>query len=457
MIRPIVMKFGGTSVESAAAMDRVASIVLARAEQHPVVVVSAMGKTTNKLLAMATVAATGDQESATRACADLKEFHLAEAPAVPRLIQEIELLFHTLEELLNGLSVLQEMTPRTVDIVSSYGERLSSLIFAERLRSKGVIVTHIDSRDVIVTDDRHTHATPLFVQTNERLVATVLPAAQESIVVMGGFIASTERGVTSTLGRGGSDYSAAIIGAGIHAAEIQIWTDVDGMLTADPTILKGGHRVKSCSFSEAAEMAYFGAKVLHPATVLPAIEKNIPVRILNSRRPEVEGTLITTETRRSKNVVKSIACKKDVTVLDVTSSRMLNAYGFLSRIFGIFNRLETPVDMLATSEVSVSLTIDNADRLAEIVGALQEFADVEVTPHLAIVCIVGEGIKETPGVAAQAFGALADINIRMISQGASLLNLGMVVSMNDLPRAVGQLHAEFFAEVDSEVFEKSNG
>lgn len=451
----IVMKFGGSSVESAEAMERVVSIVLARKDRNPVVVVSAMGKTTNKLLAMAATAVTGDRQSALAACEELQAFHLAEAPRSKELAGEIEIHFHILEELLKSLSVLQEMTPRTTDIVSSYGERLSSLIFAERLRAHGVPVTHIDSRSVIVTDDRHMHATPNLSLTTERLQSTVVPATREGIVVMGGFIASTEKGVTSTLGRGGSDFSAAIIGAGIDADEIQIWTDVDGMLTADPTVMKGGHRVKACSFNEAAEMAYFGAKVLHPATVLPAIERNIPVRILNSRRPEVEGTLITTKAPVSKNVVKSIACKKDVTVLDVTSSRMLMAYGFLSKIFDVFNRFETPVDMLATSEVSVSLTIDSTSRLEEIKSELRYFAEVEVRPKQAIVCIVGEGIKVTPGVAARAFGALSDVNIHMISQGASLLNIGMVVSMSDLPRAVKQLHDEFFAEVDTEVFEPS--
>ncbi len=451
----IVMKFGGTSVESAEAMERVASIVLARRDRNPVVVVSAMGKTTNKLLAMAATAVTGDRQTALAECEALRSFHLAESPGKKDLVAEIEIHFHVLEELLKSLSVLQEMTPRTVDVISSYGERLSSLIFAEQLRAHGVHVTHIDSRDVIVTDDRHTQAIPNLEVTYERLQTYVVPATREGLVVMGGFIASTEKGVTSTLGRGGSDFSAAIIGAGIEADEIQIWTDVDGMLTADPTVMKGGHRVKACSFSEAAEMAYFGAKVLHPATVLPAIDRNIPVRILNSRRPEIEGTLITTTAPTSKNVVKSIACKKEVTVLDVTSSRMLMAYGFLSRIFEIFNRLETPVDMLATSEVSVSLTIDNTNRLEEIRAELHGFAEVEVRPHRAIVCIVGEGIKVTPGVAARAFGALSDVNIHMISQGASLLNLGMVVSMADLPRAVRQLHDEFFAEVDTEVFEPS--
>src|SRR5438876_444346 len=223
---------------------------------------------------------------------------------------------------------------------------------------------------------------------------------------MGGFISSTETGVTTTLGRGGSDYTASIVGAGIGAKEIQIWTDVDGMLTADPTILPGGHRVKTISFAEAAELAYFGAKVLHPATVVPAIEKNIPVLILNSRRPDVTGTRITSESVPCGNVVKSIACKRKITLVNIHSTRMLMAYGFLNRIFEVFNRNETSVDMVATSEVSVSLTIDNSGRLPEIVAELRQFAEVEIESDQVIVCLAGENIRYTPGVARRVFNSL---------------------------------------------------
>src|SRR5262245_10513134 len=223
---------------------------------------------------------------------------------------------------------------------------------------------------------------------------------------MGGFIASTEDGVTTTLGRGGSDYTAAIVGAGIEAEEIQIWTDVDGMLTADPTILPGGHRVKTISFAEAAELAYFGAKVLHPATVVPAIEKNIPVLILNSRRPEVAGTRITADVVSCDNVVKSIACKRKITLVNVHSTRMLMAHGFLHRIFEVFDRRETPVDMVSTSEVSVSLTIDNTKNVEAILEDLREFAEVEVEHDQAIVCLVGDNIRFTAGVARRVFNSL---------------------------------------------------
>ena len=195
---------------------------------------------------------------------------------------------------------------------------------------------------MIVTDNRHTHAAPLFPQTYSKLAATIPPLAEDRVVVMGGFIGATEEGVTSTLGRGGSDFTAAIVGAGIGAEEIQIWTDVDGMLTADPTVMQGGFRVKTISFAEAAELAYFGAKVLHPATVLPAIEKNIPVRILNSRRPEVEGTLHREGYGSLRELAKSIACKKKIILVNILSSRMLMAHGFLRRIFEVFDRYETP-------------------------------------------------------------------------------------------------------------------
>ena len=270
---------------------------------------------------------------------------------------------------------------------------------------------------------------------------------------MGGFIASTEDGVTSTLGRGGSDYTASIVGAGIGAEEIQIWTDVDGMLTADPTVLRDVHRIKHCSFAEAAELAYFGAKVLHPATVLPAIEKKIPVRILNSRRPHVEGTLITAEARKSTNLIRSIACKKNITVVTIISSRMLGAHGFLRWIFEVFDRHETSVDMLATSEVSVSLTIDNPKALVLIRKDIAEFAEISIEENQAIVCMVGDSIRYRPGVAARAFGALRDINIRMISQGASERNISIVVGAEDLTLAVESLHREFFTDLDPEGFD----
>jgi aspartate kinase len=457
----IVMKFGGTSVESAAAIERVAGIVKGLESRRPVVVVSAMGKTTNKLLAIAAAAINGKREEYIRQLHDLRDYHSREARLVVPLAERASLdrtldeHFQELTELVKGLAVLGELTPRSIDAISSYGERLSSYIVTLAFRHFGMRAEHVDSRDVIVTDKRHTHAAPIFSETYARLAAQVKPLAEKSVVVMGGFIASTEDGVTTTLGRGGSDFTASIVGAGIGAEEIQIWTDVDGMLTADPTILPGGHRVKTLSFAEAAELAYFGAKVLHPATVVPAIEKSIPVLILNSRRPEVSGTRIVADRVPCENVVKSIACKRKITLVNIHSTRMLMAHGFLHRIFEVFDRFETPVDMVATSEISVSLTIDNPERLGEILDEIRQFAEVDTEREQAIVCLVGDKIRYTPGVARRVFMALDGINIRMISQGASLLNLSFVIAEADLFGTVSALHGEFFTELDAAVFERN--
>lgn len=439
----IVMKFGGTSVESAEAIGRVTEIVRARAARKPVVVVSAMGKTTNKLLAIAAAAVSGRRQEALEQLMDLRLFHLREADGLGVDV-EVGAHFDELAELVKGLAVMGELTPRATDAISAFGERVSSIIVAAYFDRAGLPAVHVDSRRVIVTDRKHMQAAPLFAQTDAKLAAVIPPLARDQVVVMGGFIGASEDGVTTTLGRGGSDYTAAIVGAGIGAEEIQIWTDVDGMLTADPRILAGGHRVEACSFAEAAELAYFGAKVLHPATVIPAIEKNIPVRILNSRRPEVEGTLIVAEAPPGAEPIRSIACKTNITLMHIVSTRMLGAHGFLRRIFEVFDRFETSVDMLATSEVSVSLTIDNTSALPAIRAEIEQFAGVSIEEDHAIVCLVGENIRKIPGTTARVFAALKDVNVRMVSQGASLLNISLVVPASDLHRAVESLHREFF-------------
>ncbi len=448
----IVMKFGGTSVESAAAIERVRKIVAARIERRPVVVVSAMGKTTNRLLEIAHLAVGGQRDQAISKLLELRDFHLRES-GMERTVDEH---FQELSELVKGLAILGELTPRSIDAISSFGERLSSLIVTNHFQRHGMRAVHVDARKLIVTDRRHTQANPLYEQTYARLAEAIPPLARDHVVVMGGFIAATEDGTASTLGRGGSDFTASIAGAGIGAEEIQIWTDVDGMLTCDPTILPRAHRVKAISFEEASELAYFGAKVLHPATVLPAIEKNIPVLILNSRNPENEGTRIVANVVSSSNPIKSIACKKKIVVLNIRSTRMFMAHGFLRRIFEIFDRYEVPVDMIATSEVSVSLTVDSAERLPPILAELREFSEVAVDQEQSIVCIVGENIRDTPGVAARLFRALEPVNVRMVSQGASALNFGFVVAARDLTEAVRRIHDEFFSELDPAVFDANH-
>ena len=455
----IVMKFGGSSVESAAAIRRVATIVQGRQARHPLVVVSAMGKTTNKLLAAADQAAAGNLEDARRRIEELEAFHRHEGGELlpAELHAELETILDThfaeLDNTLSAVAAAGEVTPPLWDEVASFGERLSSQIVVLGFRGLGMPAVHVDARAVLVTDKRHTQALPIYGRTYARFREKVVPKLAENVAVMGGFIAASIDGVATTLGRGGSDFSAAIAGAGIGAEEIEIWTDVDGMLTCDPRILPGGHLVKTISFEEATELAYFGAKVLHPSTLLPAVEKNIPVRILNSRRPEAGGTRIVSEVVPSTNPVKSISCKRNVTMVNIRSLRMLMAYGFLHRIFEVFERHRTPVDLVATTEVSVSLTIDPTQALADIEADLSKIAEVTVTHGQAVVCLVGQALRDTPGIGARIFTALKDINIRMISQGASLLNFSVVIGDSDLERAVESLHREFFSELDPKVFE----
>lgn len=455
----IVMKFGGSSVESAEALQRVAAIVASQAQRQPVVFVSAMGKTTNRLLEIADLAAAGDRTAAVEKVDALRAFHFEQArPVCPdRNLEDLRKFldehFQELETLVKGLAAVGELTPRSMDAVSSFGERLSSYVLSLAMRSAGLESAHVDAREVFITDERHSEAAPLMEPTAERLHSLVGPqAAAGKVPVMGGFIASTEKGVTSTLGRGGSDYSASLAAALLGAEEVQIWTDVDGVMTSDPSIVEDSHRIRVLSFAEASELAYFGARVLHPSTMAPAVLKNIPIRVLNSRRPEVEGTSIVSESPASEAVVKSIAYKEHITVVDIRSTRMLMAHGFLARIFDVFEKHATSVDMVTTSEVSVSLTIDRTDRLDAIMEELSAVAEVDRRNGRAIVCVVGEGIRKTVGVSAKIFSALGEIPVSMISLGASRLNVSFVVEEKDLDEAVRRLHRTFFSEFDAEIF-----
>jgi aspartate kinase len=443
----IVMKFGGTSVEDAAAIERSCGIVIERLSRKPFVIVSALGRATNGLLEAGSFAARGEIGKAMT-IADRLEYRHAE------LLPSTAEYFVRLRELLKALSAIGEFSPRTQDLIASYGEVLSSLIFVDRMKRLGFDAAHIDARQCVVTDDRFGKASPILDVTTARLEEASRPHLDAGrIVVMGGYIGATLSGTTTTLGRGGSDYSAAIAGAALNAEEIQIWTDVDGMMTADPRIVSGAWKVKEISFDEASELAYFGAKVLHPLTVLPAVDKNIPVFILNSKRPKGTGTRITREARPCKNLIKSIACKRGITVVTVSSSRMLMAHGFLRALFEVFDRHRTSVDMVATSEVSVSLTLDNVYSLTGIVQDLKELGDVEVSSNTALICLVGNNLRYTPGVARRAFGSLADINILMVSHGASNINFSFLIDQKDADAAVQKLHADFFSEIDAEVFE----
>ena len=452
----VVMKFGGTSVADPAAIDRLIGIVRRQRESEPanspapVVVVSALSGVTDALIAVTRQAEDGDAAGAAAALQVLRERHVTVASAVTNASQSAVLadLGHEFDELVglvHALAVLRDVSPRSLDAVVAVGELVSSRIVAAALADCGVASGWVDARRALVTDAEHAGAAPDMIETCERTRAEIAPLTQASTVaVLGGFIGSTANGVTTTLGRGGSDYSAAIFGACLGVDEIQIWTDVDGMLTADPRVVAQPRVVPQLSFAEASELAYFGAKVLHPSTILPAVARNIPVRILNARRPESLGTLITAEAQADARLA-AIACKRNVTVIDITSTRMLMAHGFLRRVFEAFETNETAVDVVTTSEVSVSVTIDDNRRGPEIVAALLEFADVTVEEQMAILTVVGERLATNSTLAARIVGAMTGFPLRMISQAASRRNLTIVLPEASLAPAMMHLHRELFA------------
>ncbi len=456
----IVCKFGGTSVQDAEAMTRLAQIIKQRIQSQPVVVASAMGKTTNQLLEVAQTASKGKRQEALDLLTKIKDKHFKEAQKSGVATSEdwvsetLNAYFKELRDIVKGLAALGELTPRVSDAIASYGERLSTPILTQVLENNGVPAQLMDARQCIVTDDNFTKAAPLFDLTNAAIVERLLPVIKAGKVpVFQGFIGRTKNGITTTIGRGGSDYSAAIVGAALDVDDIQIWTDVDGIMTTDPREVREARRIKTISFDEAAELAYFGAKVLHPATILPAVRKKIPVRVLNSYKPDQDGTIITDEAPPCDNPIKAIAYKRGITVVNIASTRMLMAYGFLRKIFEIFDHYQVPVDVVSTSEVSVSLTVDETSELWDIVTELKKIGEVNVEGSKAIVCCVGDNLRNIPGVPQIVFNALQDINIHMISQGASAINITFVIDQDRLPEAVRSLHDVLFRKADPRIFE----
>ncbi len=459
----VVMKFGGTSVEDPAAIARTAAIVAGRVAQgrQPVVVVSAMARVTDQLLRAAAAAAVGDRTGALAISSRLRSRHrdtaaaLVQNPAaVAELINFIDQKFDQLDEVLRGLAAILELTPRISDLIVSFGERVSSRIVAAAFRERSIDAAAVDAREIIITDSQFQKAIPLDALIEKHAAEKLLPlTAQGKVPVMGGFIGANEAGITTTLGRGGSDFTAALIGGALPSQAIEIWTDVDGIMTSDPRVCPEALRVKVISFEEAAELAYFGAKVLHPATLLPAVKKNIPVLVLNSRNAGCEGTRIVSVAPHCRSPFKSIAVKKKLSIIDIVASRMLMTHGYLKSIFDIFDKHQCPVDMVSTSEVSVSLTVDSNEKLPVIAADLSQLADVKYEGRKALVCMVGEDIRGQSGMAAQVFSAIRNINVRMISQGASEINMSFMIDEDDADEAVRSLHAAFFKEPDPAIFD----
>ena len=446
------MKFGGTSLGSAERIKSVADRVRERLDRKPVVVVSALSRVTDLLIHAAQIALDGgaDWEGAT---VELRSRHRAvvselvpTGPNQDRLFSYIDSVVSELHGLYTAVQSLGELTPRTLDAIAAIGERLSfEIVSSAGLSSAGIPFQPVDARALIVTDESFGRAVPIMDETVKRVREVLLPILQDGLIpVLPGFIGSTLKGVTTTLGRGGSDWSAAVIGAALPADEIQIWTDVDGLMTVDPRVVPGAKVMAEATFDEAAELAYFGAKVLHPATIRPAVERGIPVRILNSLNPTAAGTLIATRAEAAHGLPRAIAFKKGISVVLISQPRMLMAYGFVARVFEVFDRHRTPVDLIATSEVSISLTVDEPESLPLVQRDLAGLGEVKVLRGMAIVSVVGRGFMRQHGLAGRIFQSLREVNIVMISFGASDVNVSFVVAEAEAEKAVRVLHREFF-------------
>ena len=444
------MKFGGTSVGDVAAFERVFHIVSTQIERHPVVVVSAMTKVTDALLAAFELAKKGDTDEAVALLAPHFERHLEvtrqfDLPASSPFYGELEYAREELADLLKRVSRRSLPLSMLKDAVVSYGEQLSSRLLAEVMKAKGINARQVDSRRLIVTDDEYGAAQPIWDETEKLIKLELEPMiAAGEVPILGGFIAANRGGETTTLGRGGSDYSAALVAAALHASELQIWTDVTGVMTCDPRICGEARTIPILSYEEAAELAYFGAKVLHPKTIKPAVDSSIPVRVCNTFEPDEIGTMVLAASAEAPNKIKSIAHKKNITILRITSARMLGSFGFMSALFQVFERYRTVIDVVSTSEVSVALTLDNADSLEQIVNELSRLGEVEVENGYAVICVVGEGLRDSTGHASKVFSTIQDVNVALISHGASSVNLTFVIKEEQAADVIKRLHEELF-------------
>jgi aspartate kinase len=465
----IVMKFGGTSVEDAPSIERVTEIVRARLALKPVIVVSAMGKTTRKLLAAAEASAAGDSRSALGFLAELKTRHTSE---VRRLVQKatgrlalplIEQHFDELRTLLEGLAILGEVPPRGLDKILAYGELLSSFIVADAMAERGIRTRLMDARELIKTDDRYGGASPLFDLTNRAIGERVAPVLDEGEVpVVQGFIGSTRDGATTTLGFEGSDYTASIIGAALNADDIQIWKDVSGLMTADPRVYAGARTVKVCSYAEAADLTSFGAKVLHAKTIYPAASKNIPVHIYNSKLPDATGTTIGAAAPRTRNLIKSIAYTRPVTIIRARTETMANG----SREASTDELLKALLDHLAKRKARALFTTVSGSHVVvaldsrelkhggrDVVESISRYGSATVEPDKAIVSLVGEELGSDPSAVSRAFKAIEETKLEVILHGSSPIALSFAVKQAEVESVIGRLHEVFFRDVDPRVFE----
>jgi aspartate kinase len=450
-----VLKFGGTSVGDGERIGRVADLVARRAAETPLVVVSAMAGITDLLVNLSDSSKRKEREASERALDELANRHRAALEALKLPPEEdascreaFDAEIARSRERALGVFLLEEISPRTLDALLAVGELLSSRLLWAALRARGVDAALVDPRELVATDATYGAALADEKQIAQRVMVRVVPEVVAGrTVVTGGFVGSAPDGSTTTLGRGGSDFSAALLGAALADAGqsvglIEIWTDVDGILTADPRVVPAAHLVREVSYAEAAELAFFGAKVLHPAAIRPAVARGIPVAVRNSFRPESPGTVVRADAPGTG--VRAVAMRKGVTALFVGNPRMLLAHGYAARVFSVFEKHAVPVDVIATSEVSISITVDHKAPIEALARDLREFAEVSVLTGLAVVSVVGRALRTTAGIAVRVFRALGDVNVVLISQGASDTNMTFVVDAKDAPEALRRLHGEFF-------------
>ncbi|MFN3306177.1 MAG: lysine-sensitive aspartokinase 3 [Candidatus Kapaibacteriota bacterium] len=440
----LVCKFGGTSVANSGAIRQVYSIMSSK-EKPVFVVVSAFAEVTNQLQKIVDCLVYKEHDKIDSLFENLYERHYSTAEELGvanQMSNKIERKFEELKLFLNALKILGEVTPRSVDFILSIGELLSSAIIFQYFIERDLSICYVDPRQIIITDSNFTRADVNFELSKDRLSKFISENRNYDYYITGGFVGSNIEGHTTTLGRGGSDYSASIIASLLNAKKLEIWTDVDGIMTTDPNVVPNAKLLDEVSYEEASEMAIFGAKVLHPKTIFPAVAKKIPVVVRNTFNPNCNGTLITYKSPTRK--VKAITFKRNVTVLNIISSEMLGVYGFLARVFDVFKRFQTEVDLVSTSEVSISLTIDDRKNLAKIIKSLKEFSQVEVLEQNAVVCIIGEGLKYSSTTPFKIFKALEGIKVLMVSMGASDINLSIVVKEKNLEKVIALLHKEFF-------------
>ena len=440
----IIMKFGGTSLSNEEKIKNISNIIRTRIEKKPIIVVSAISGVTNNLVKLAKESSKGINPNSK-----VNEIINQHKEIIKGLNLNYEFLtedFIQLHDVLNGIYLLKEISPRSLDLISSFGEIFSSKILSQYLNSIDINSKQYSGWDIgIITNNNFTNAEVLEENYGN------IKINKEIIPVITGFIAKNKEGEITTLGRGGSDYTASIIGVVLNVDEIEIWKEVDGIKTADPKIVENSKQWDEISFNEASEMAYFGAKILHPKTIKPAVNKNIPIRILNTKNIKNNGTLIVNKTGE-ESLFKSISSKNNLVVIRICSTEMLLAHGFLSKIFEIFNKYQISIDLVSTSEITVSITLDNRDNgfknLDLAILELEEISKVEVLEERAIICIVGKGIRDRSGILSRIFEVCKNskTNVEMISQGASPLSISFVVKQKESHKIIRALHKELFED-----------